>query len=87
MEKTITYEQKEIELYNLIDEYIFNLEYYIQEHYKKLEYYKKHNDNNGVLQETTIINCYNQKIEKSKQRIKERKLYYSYLFMQSLCSL
>lgn len=81
MEKTKTLQTKELELLEMINNYISDLEYYIWKHYELLEDYRKENNERGVQQEEQIIQDYLNKIEINKQRINNRRAYYGYLLI------
>jgi len=81
MEKTTILQTKELELLEMINNYISDLEYYIWKHYELLEDYRKENNERGVQQEAEIIQDYLNKIEYHKQRINRKRAYYGYLLL------
>lgn len=83
MEKTIIKEQKELEIYDLIMDYISELEKYIHEHQDKLNEYILSNNKEWENNEKQIIEEYGREIQKNQERISERRRCYWYLYILS----
>ena len=83
MEKTIIKEQKELEIYDLIMDYISELEKYIHKHQDKLNECILSNNKEWEENEKQIIEEYEREIQKNQERINERRRYYGYLYILS----
>lgn len=83
MEKTIIREKKELEIYDLIIDYISDLERCIKKHQDKLNEYRLSNDKEWEIYENQIIKEYKREINKNQERINMRRRHYWYMYILS----